>query len=54
LKKMTLESDSIQLQKLALAVGASRAVTIEPKRIVTDERVQLKCRYPLVDITVET
>jgi len=46
LKKTTLKSDSIQLQKLALAVGASRAATIEPKRIVTDERVQLKCRYP--------
>lgn len=46
LGKTTLESDSIQLQRLALAVGASRAITIETKRIVTDERVQLKCRYP--------
>lgn len=46
LAKTTLESDSIQLQRLALTVGASRAITIETKRIVTDERVQLKCRYP--------
>jgi len=46
LRKATLESDLIQLQKLAVRVGAKRAITIHTKRIVIDERVQLKCRYP--------
>ena len=52
--KMTLKSDSIQLQRLALTVGASRAITIDAKRIVIDERVQLSADILLADITVET
>jgi len=54
LGKMTLKSDSIQLQRLALTVGASRAITIDAKRIVIDERVQLSADILLADITVET
>ena len=44
--KTTLKSDLTQLQRFALTVGANRATAIDTKRIVTDERVQLKCRYP--------
>jgi len=46
LRKITLESDAVQLQRLTFNVGASRAITIDTKQIVIDERVQLKCRYP--------
>jgi len=46
LRRTTLESDAVQLQRLAFKVGASRAITMDTKQIVTDERVQLKCRYP--------
>jgi len=46
LSKTTLKSDTIQLQRLAVKVGANKAIAMDTKRIVTDERVQLKCRYP--------
>ena len=46
MRRTTLESDAVQLQRLAFKVGASRAITLDTKQIVTDERVQLKCRYP--------
>jgi len=46
LKHTSFDTDCTHFQKLALTLGASRARAIDPKRVVTDERVQLKCRYP--------
>jgi len=46
LKSTHLDSDLIQLRNSALTLGAKRALTIDTKRIFTDERVRLKCRYP--------
>ena len=54
IKKISLERDPRQLQddleryvKLALASGASNAAAISTDKIVVDERVLMKCRFPL-------
>ena len=43
---MDLQDDLKDLCDLAVESGASRATAIEADKIVVDERVQLKCRYP--------
>jgi predicted metal-binding protein len=54
IKKISLEYDSDTIQrdieryiKLALDAGISDAVVVPTSQIVVDERVQLKCRFPL-------
>jgi predicted metal-binding protein len=41
-----IQSDLKDLCSLALDKGATRAKTVGAKRVVVDERVRLKCRYP--------
>ena len=54
IKKVTLENDAEMLEqnlkryvKLALELGASDAMVIQTSQISVDERVRMKCRFPL-------
>jgi len=43
---MGIQADLKDLCDLAIESGATKATAIEADKIVVDERVQLKCRYP--------
>ncbi|MCP8310295.1 MAG: DUF2284 domain-containing protein [Candidatus Methylarchaceae archaeon HK01B] len=47
MSKSKLEADAKELSKIAIKSGASKAKPIKAEQIVVDERVLLKCRYPL-------
>ena len=54
IKKITLDNDETALRdnlaryvELAINAGASRAEIVPASKITTDERVRMKCRFPL-------